>query len=271
MSVQKKAVWKAHLRCDFERGVNRTVVRRSHTGPLAIQRPFYPEDDVAHVYILHPPGGVVGGDQLTMDIRCGEGASGLLTTPGATKYYRSNGQCAHVSQLLSCSGGSLEWFPQENILFSGAEVDIRTSINLQETAAVAWWDVNCFGRDVGGEPFKSGAVTNTVNLFIDNHVVWRDRTIVSNEFPLSMQTGHRTFTVSGTLLLCPVEAHALSRVQAMIVDNNAMSVTCFDSLLIARYLGHSAEDAKAAFTEIWSALRPTLNKRGPTAPRIWST
>ncbi len=53
--------WKANLSLEFKATALRTVIsKREHKGPLAIQRPFYPEDDVCHVYLLHPPGGVVG-------------------------------------------------------------------------------------------------------------------------------------------------------------------------------------------------------------------
>jgi len=101
--------WAATLNCRFESAGSRTVVRREHTAPLSIQRPFSPEAEVAHVYLLHPPGGVVGGDQLSINATCDNNAAGLITTPGANKFYRSNGQVAKVAQHLEIQGGSLEW------------------------------------------------------------------------------------------------------------------------------------------------------------------
>ena len=76
------AGWQARLRLGFAHGGSRTVLReRTHEGPLYVQRPFYPEGGVCHVYILHPPAGMVGGDQLVTDIDVAGGASALITTP----------------------------------------------------------------------------------------------------------------------------------------------------------------------------------------------
>ena len=113
------ACWRARLELGFDqhRGITR-LGHRKRFGPLAVQRPFYPEGAPCHVYLLHPPGGVVGGDQLDIDITLGENCQALITTPGAAKFYRSEGSVAQqqISMQLA-PGAELEWLPQENILF----------------------------------------------------------------------------------------------------------------------------------------------------------
>ena len=104
-------------------GAKTVMTGLHHYGPLRVQRPFYPEGGTAHIYLLHPPGGVVGGDGLDIGITARRQAHGLFTTPGATKFYLSAGDTAGVQQALTVeAGGTLEWFPQENIFFPGAQI-----------------------------------------------------------------------------------------------------------------------------------------------------
>src|SRR5688572_22366253 len=112
--------WQAELRLKFavEAPLSTTrLVERQHRGPLVIQRPFHPEGDPCHAYIVHPPGGVVGGDALRVDIEVSAGAHALITTPAATKFYRCDGRTSSQIQELRAAGATLEWLPQENIFY----------------------------------------------------------------------------------------------------------------------------------------------------------
>ena len=263
--------WRAELNCTFESGPERTIVRRTHRGPLSMQRPFYPEGDIAHVYMLHPPGGVVAGDQLNTTVNCIPGARGLVSTPGAAKFYRSEGPYANVNQSLSNKGGSLEWFPGENIFFSGSNAKLNTKIELDADASMAWWEINCFGRQSADEPFIEGAVSSVVDVYLDSSLVFRERYLVEDQYPLVMSSGMRNNTVSGTLLLTPLQSHCIDWVREKLKKNDQFSCTHFDSMLIVRYLGDSSEEAKLVFADIWSGLRQALNMTAPSMPRIWST
>ncbi len=73
--------WKASLDLTFiDRGDKTVLKHRSQQGPLAIQRPLYPEGNPCHTYLLHPPGGVVGGDTLQISVHAIQGAKSLITT-----------------------------------------------------------------------------------------------------------------------------------------------------------------------------------------------
>ena len=125
--------WEASLELGFERRAERTVLaQRRQRGPLAVQRTFHPEGDTCHLYLLHPPGGVAGGDRLVIDTRLKPGARALVTTPGATKFYNSIGPEASQLQRFSIDEGCLEWLPQENIFFPDAAVDEWMWLHLQE-------------------------------------------------------------------------------------------------------------------------------------------
>ena len=134
-----KLGWKAALNLGFEKPQDKTVLaNRSQSGPLTVQRPFYPEGDVCHLYILHPPGGVVGGDELHINVDLKKQASTLITTPGATKFYRSTrldegGKLSQQIQTLKVADNcALEWFPQENIFFNGTHTHLSTRVELEK-------------------------------------------------------------------------------------------------------------------------------------------
>ncbi len=269
--IQPNTGWTASLSLCFEAGAHRPIVRRRHTGPLTIQRPFYPEERVAHVYLLHPPGGVVGGDELNIQAIAEIGAAGLVTTPGATKFYRSSGLTSKVKQSLEVQGGSLEWFPQENIFFNGALADLSTTINITNGSALACWDIQCFGRPAGDEVFVTGSVCNQLNVLVDGLPLFMDRLIINDEFDVSQRTVLRGSAVAGTLLLNNMTKDTCDRARRTLNALPEFFVTLVDSLLVVRYVGNSAQQAKAGFTNVWSDLRYYLNQQKPCTPRIWAT
>jgi urease accessory protein len=263
--------WQAQLRCQFETGPVRTIVRRNHVGPLTVQRPFYPEGDVAHIYMLHPPGGVVGGDGLQIDMRVESGASGLVTTPGATKFYRSSGQTAQINQNLTCIDGDFEWLPQENIFFDGCKVNLDTKIQITESSSLAFWDVNCFGRLAGAQPFESGSVATQLSLYRDKQFLLHDRFVINGGESLQRVTGLRGHTVSALLLLVPVAEESVAVSHDILAGDSGFCITVIDKIMLVRYIGDSAEQAKQGFTKLWSHHRMSLSQRTPCVPRIWAT
>lgn len=270
---QSQGGWQASLTLSFEKGPERTVVRRKHIGPLSIQRPFFPEKSVAHVYILHPPGGVVGGDRLCLDASSEDGASGLVTTPGATKFYRSKkaASVSKFSQLINAKGGSLEWFPQENIFFNGCRTELSTTLHVSADAAIALWDIQCFGRPAAGERFQSGSVVNQLKVFEDSAPIFFDRLVINEEYPLSQRSGMGDHPVLGTLLLNKMSKDAVDHARKALKGMPNFFVTLVDSLLIVRYIGDSAEQNKFGFIRVWKQLRCLLNQQHPCVPRIWAT
>ncbi len=269
--IESKNGWKASLSLSFEAGPSRPFVRRSHTGPLTIQRPFYPEESVAHVYLLHPPGGVVGGDELSIDAQTKAGAAGLVTTPGATKFYRSDGLMASVIQNLEVKAGSLEWFPQENIFFNACNAVLSTTVDVDDDAALALWDIQCFGRPTSRDVFRSGSACAKLNVLVNGVPAFMDRLIVDKNHPLSQRTALRGHSVSGTLILNRMTGDCVEIARKSLHERPEFFVTLVDSLLVVRYLGNSAQQAKDGFTDVWSKLRYLLNQRVACVPRIWAT
>lgn len=269
--------WRARLQLDFERQHERTVLaRRQHYGPLAVQRPFYPEPDGGcHVYLLHPPGGIVGGDHLSIEVNAASGSQCLLTTPGAGKIYRNTGEFARIDQRLVVAGNALlEWLPQETIVFSSSHSVTTIDIELSDGAGFCGWDIVCLGRPASGETFDNGVYRQRIRLWREGLPLCIEHNhFIGDSESLSAPWGLDAFTVVGTLLCAVDDIDSVRAVREAIgfADDCRFSITQMRGVIVARYLGHSAEQAKKLFTDAWSVLRPRVFQREVVRPRVWDT
>ena len=266
--------WHARLDLGFQKKSFRTVLgRRSRKGPLSVQRAFYPEGGICHVYLLHPPGGVVGGDRLDINLECDYQSHALLTTPGATKFYRSAGETAIQSQTFNVADNAvLEWLPQESIYFPGAVVDTSLTVNLQNNANVALWEIHCLGRPVIDEQFNEGRLDNHWKIFRDGRPVLIERLRVSNE-TLKVPSQLNSKPVVGTFVISSASHALLELIREQCFSNasESLAMTLIEDFLIVRYLGHSTENAKNYFLNVWSTVRKPCLGHEAVAPRIWNT
>ena len=266
--------WYAQLRLGFRVAGGRTVLgERRHQGPLAVQRPFYPEGDVCHVYVLHPPGGIVGGDIIDVDVQLDRGSHALLTTPGAGKFYRSAGERARQQQTLIVEdGATLEWLPQENIFFPGADVALGTRVELRGDARLVLSEIQCLGRPVIGEGFDSGQIDSRLSVYRDDRPLLFERLRVrpDNRCRLSLMAG---MAVGGTLLVIHANEDDVAACRDMLFARGTdyAGATLIEDLLVVRYLGNSTERAHRLFRDVWTALRPRTLGRDASPPRIWAT
>lgn len=268
--------WLAELKLEFRQQSDKTVLAgRKQRGPLAIQRPFYPEGDACHAYVLHPPGGVVGGDQIVIDATAENKASCLLTTPGATKFYRSEQALASQRQHFTVEdGASLEWLPQENIFFPRANCSLQTDIHLQGNGRFIGWEINCLGRPAIGESFEPGLLDFATRLFRQQQAVYLDRLRVRNENELHGAAGLRGEPVIATLIATPASGDALDISQTCCekkLTHGTAGATLLNDVLLVRYLGGNTAEAHQLLRNIWMQIRPLINGREAVAPRIWAT
>jgi len=269
--------WRASLALGFERRGARTVLeRRSHDGPLVVQKALHPEGEaVCHAIVVHPPAGMAGGDHLLIDVRVGEGAHALLTTPGAGKWYRSAGAWAaqHV-RLDIAPGACIEWLPQENIVYDGARAQLQWRAALAADARLIAWEIVCLGRTGAGERFARGAVRLESRLARDGRLAWLERGhLDADSRALHSQAGLGGAAVFGTMVVAVPEVddawlHA-AREEAPAAGEGA--ATRVGAVLLARYRGPSTEAARRYFTAVWRRLRPGVMRREAAEPRIWST
>ncbi|MBU1232511.1 MAG: urease accessory protein UreD [Proteobacteria bacterium] len=267
--------WSACLQLEFALRRERTVlVRNRHSGPLVVQRPLYPEGGVCHTCILHPPGGVVGGDRLEIDVLAEKDTATLITTPGATKFYRSDAKKVVQKQHVTVRDGAiLEWFPQDSILFPGADAEISTRIDLAPKARFMGWEILCLGLPVNGEVFSSGRLLTSLVIYRHNTPLLIDRLRVTSSTDLERCAGLRGFPVIATFVATACTTEMLAPLRSLVPQEKKAlyGVTLMDDLLVARYLGRSTFAAQGLFTQIWKTLRPKIVGKSACPPRIWAT
>ncbi len=266
--------WQARLALEFApRGERTQLVGRSQLGPLTVQRPFHPEGAPCHLYLLHPPGGVVGGDELALHIDVAAGGHALLTTPGATKFYRSLGPQARVRQHFSlASGATLEWLPQDNILFPGARLDLASHFHLQPGARLLAWETLALGRPVIGERFTQGALHSRLQLYQAGRLQLNECLRVQQPRDLTRPAGLAGHPLLATLLATPCGETEREAVREILgTYAGPAGVTRLGDLLVVRLLGEHNEPLQQCMQAIWRALRPAVLGRPPCAPRIWAT
>lgn len=267
--------WRASLDLALIKRQARTVLsRRAHQGPLLVQRPFYPEGGVCHVYILHPPGGVVAGDRLAVRVRAGPDSQGVITTPAAGKFYRSDGRQAELRQTLAIEPrASLEWLPQETIIYEGAQARLLTRVELAEGARFLGWEIVCLGRPAAGERFQSGQIRQGFELWLNGiPLIVEQMSLRGGAAELSAPWGLGGFPITGSLFAYPATAAdlALAR-EVSSVPSALCSTSLLGEVLITRFLGSRAEQARTVFERVWESLRPNRLGRPACPPRIWST
>jgi urease accessory protein len=270
--------WKARLALEYALREQRTVLaRREHSGPLVVQKSLHPEGDaVCHNIILHPPGGIAGGDSLALAAKLREGSAALLTTPGAGKWYKTMGATAHVGQRFDIGRGAvLEWLPQPSIVFDHARAATKTEIFLEPDALYLGWDLTCMGRTASGERFNSGELRQRTEVWQQGRRLWCEYArLAGGDSMLTSMAGMAACTVSATLIAAgkDIQKDLLAQCRSIATEAGAQSgITALPRVLLARYLGASSEAAMQYFIALWSLLRPALAGRSAVPPRIWNT
>ena len=256
------------------------LTRREHFGPLLVQKPLYPEGtQCCHAIIVHPPGGIVGGDRLLIEASAAENTHALLSTPGAAKWYRANGRVSQQRVHLQCDAGAvIEWLPQETILFDQAHVVLDTQVKLHSTARFIGCEILCFGRTASGERFTRGQVQQRYSVQVDGKPLWLEQgTLRADGAAMSSPIGLVGHTVCASLLCVGVPARRdlIDEVRATITPlaepAAQVGVTQMKSLMMIRYLGDASETARQVMLAAWRVLRPAMLGRASTELRIWNT
>ncbi len=273
--------WHASLQLDYTLEGTRTVARHAHNGPLRILQSLYPEGDaVCHNVLVHPPGGLVGGDTLDITATVGPGAHGLVTTPGATRFYRSTGERAlQRTHLTLAEGARLEWLPLEALCYNACNAENHLTLNLAPGAECMGWDVTALGLPHAGQPFETGRFVQ----HIEAPGLWLERGVIDAadhrllESPLGL-AGQRCmaslFFVVGRPLDRARRDTALDAARA-VMDAHALKATAGATspngqVLVVRALAPQVEPAMQLLQQVRAAWRAALWQLCAEPPRIWS-
>jgi urease accessory protein len=287
-----KSQWLASLELQLQHSSYGTqLTRTKRSGPLTIQKAFYPEGrDCAHLYLLHPPAGIVSGDELQVSIDVQESAHTLVTTPGANRFYRARTDLSigdpkqsQVTDITLASGAKCEHFPLETLVYNGANGVNNVEVRIHENSVYCGWDMTCLGLPSSSEDFTHGRFTQLNTLYLDDILIYHDRVLIEPASNIQQHAaGLAGNTVFGTFLAYAPSnqvsdgqrAQLIEQLRAVIDKHSAsslISITDIRQLLVMRYLGQQAHQCKNVFIELWKLVRPLYIEKQGVQPRIWFT
>jgi urease accessory protein len=284
--------WLAHLYLQFSNTpVGTQLTRTQRKGPLSVQKAFYPEGrDCAHIYLLHPPAGIVSGDELRISVDLQQDAHLLFTTPGAGRFYRARTNLeigdtkqAQITVFQLEGNATCENFPQETIVYEGADGFNTVDIRLTSTSVYLGWDITCLGLPDSDEPFVNGKYCQLNRLYCDDKLIYHDRialspanNLLTHPAGLASNSVFATFLAYAPQILKQPQQRAelVALLRDTVTEQNAqslISISDIDGLLVIRYLGAHAQQCKQLFIGLWAILRPLLVGKSAIQPRIWYT
>lgn len=273
----RQFVWPAKL--SIELGVDsldrpKTLLRNRHEGPLRIQKALYPEGPgVCHAIIVHPPGGIAGGDQLEISLSVLDRAAAVLTTPGAAKWYGSTGHQARQNISVDIDG-DLEWLPQEAIVFNRAVGDSLIRVNLAPQSRMIGWDGIVFGRVASGERFTDGHFSQSICLYLNDQLEWEERLRVGGADPaLNSITGLAGESALSTIWAVLREGDHWTEEEQNHIRSHCPEIAwtaLSPRLLVGRQRGTSLV-LQPIRHKAWMFLRPRVMGRQALPLRIWAT
>ena len=273
--------WRGSLAIDYRLRDGRTIAHDRHDGPLRVLRSLHPEGGVCHSVLVHPPGGVVGGDELAIELTLGEGAHALVTTPGATRFYRSAGATAtQALRVVAGAASRFEWLPLETIAYSGCMASNTLRFELAPDAEMIGWDVTALGLPESDRPFDAGRFTQSIELpgrwlergavaagddrLLDSPLGWAGRRVLATMW---FATGDSLDSARSDALLDA--ARSVAAAHPLAATTGATSPQ--QGVIVVRALAARVEPAMELLQRIWRAWRPLAWGVAATPPRVWST
>jgi len=274
--------WHGRLELRYRRDGDRTVVHDRHHGPLRVLASLYPEQPgICHNVLVHPPGGIVGGDVLDIDVELAVRSHGLITTPGATRFYRSAGESAvQTLRARVADGARLEWLPLETICHRGTLAQNRMRFELAPGAEMIGWDLLALGLPASGEAFDQGRVTQQIEV----PGAWLERGVIDGadtrllDSPLGF-AGHRvlaTMWMAAGTALTPARRDALLDAAREVAAGHPLQRTAgatspHDEVVVLRVLAPRVEPAMNLLGFVWKRWREAAWGLAACAPRVWRT
>lgn len=273
--------WHARLQLGWRMESGRCVARFEHDGPLRILQSLYPEGDgLCHNVLVHPPGGLVGGDTLELHVRAEAGSHGLVTTPGAARFYKSEAEPAvQRTRIDAAPGARVEWVPLETLYYPGCIAENHLELDLAAGSELIGWDISAFGLPHAQQPFVRGSVLQHLQLRGD----WLEQATIAAtdqrlmDGPLGL-AGQRCLA---TLFFCAGEAFsrerrelALEAARALIEPHElratAGATAASSRVVVVRALAAQVEPALGLVKAIRRAWRTALWQAGDSQPRGWA-
>lgn len=277
-----RAGWHASLQIDYRREGERTVSLDRHDGPLRVLQPLHPEGaGVRHHVLVHPPGGIVGGDTLALRLGLAAGSHALLTTPGATRFYRSAGPLARQTvDATLAEAARLEWLPLETLAYTGCEAENRMRFELAPGAEMIGWDVLALGLPAAGAAFEQGRIVQHVELpgrwLERGRVDAQDRRLLDSPLGWAGRRVLATLWFAAGAPIADARREALLEAARETAGAHALAPTAGATapqpqVVVLRALAPGVEPAMALLVQVWARWRALAWSLAPCPPRVWRT
>jgi urease accessory protein len=273
--------WPAELHLRFARQKMRTVlVEKRHSGPLLVQKAIYPEDKkICHAVIVHPPGGIAGGDELTIEIDLEANSNAVVTTPAATKWYKApHHRCRQQTTIRLAERATLDWLPQENIFYNATHAESTFTLQIGLGATAMGWEIGMLGRQASGEEWLEGSLRFLTSIQrTDGLPLWVERLRLEAADSLrKAYQGLCGLNVFGTLWAVSAgctAALAEELASDLPLENELRAgVTSLpEGILLIRGLANDVERLRRMMVDCWMRLRPLVHGLPSQRLRLWAT
>ncbi len=219
--------------------------------------------------LLNTAGGVAAGDDLATRVVLGEGAQALLSAQAAERFYRAlpGAAPARVETVLHLApDASLEWLPQESIVFDQAAFTRVLRIEMSAAARFLGVESLVFGRTAMGERVRRARLHDRIELHRDGELLLHEALRFEGEVAARLA---RPAVASGAaalatlLVVDPAAESLLAPLRAALAPCEA-GASAWNGLLLARIL---APDGAALRTTLQAALAVLRPDR--PLPRVW--
>ena len=275
--------WHAKLHLHYTHDGHGTGALDRHEGPLRVLQRLYPEGPaICHHVLVHPPGGIVGGDVLALDARLERHCHALITTPGATRFYRSAGETSlQTVRARLADGARLEWLPMETLAYSACQAHNSLRFELAAGAEMIGWDVLALGLPAAGQAFEHGHFLQQLELpgswlerggidaadtaLLDSPLGWAGRRVLAT---LWFAAGSALPSARREALLDTARASTAAQAE---LASHAGATAPNDQVVVLRALAPRVEPAMQLLREVWAAWRGAAWGLAATPPRVWRT
>jgi urease accessory protein len=281
LNVTLDAEWLAELHLHFARHKTRTVlVENRHSGPLRVQKALYPEgEQVCHAVIVHPPGGLAGGDKLSVEINLEANSNVVVLTPAAAKWYKAPRlPCTQQTTIRLAKGSTLDWLPQENIFYNATHAISSFTLQIDPGASAIGWEMGLLGRQESGERWTEGSLRFVTSIErSDGLLLWVERLRLDASAPLRTAcqclygfNAFATLWAVGEACTAAV-AEELASGLPFETELRAGVTSLPEGILLVRGLANDIERLRETMMKCWLNLRPLIHGLPAQRLRLWAT
>jgi urease accessory protein len=264
---------RGRLRIAFGSRDGRTVLRDLfQEGALKARFPRAEPGTWPAAVLLNTGGGIAGGDALVIEATALPAAHCTITTQAAERVYRAlpdDAPSRIETTLRIHAGATLEWLPQEMILFNAARLDRRLAIEIAPDARYLGVEALVFGRAASGEVLRQGWIRDRIRLTRDGQPLYQDSLRLEGDIAAQLARpaiGGGAGAVA-TLLLAAADAEAqLEPLRAAWAASPGCAASAWPGLLVGRILASNGALLRAAIVAGLNALRS-----GRAVPRLWNS